>query len=94
VKKTYFEVEKSFKKLYPQEIRGYAKQRFNQLIVFVTSLLRESKSSMSGLGSSIPTDIQAASREKQVKRFLEHNDTNYDLHYLPMLRVFFSTTFV
>jgi Transposase DDE domain len=89
VKKTYFEVEKSLKKLYPQEIQGYAKQRLNQLIVFVTSLLRESKSSMSGLGSSIPADIQAASREKQAKRFLEHKDTTYEIHYLPLLRVLF-----
>jgi hypothetical protein len=89
VKKTYFEVEKSLKKLYPQEIQGYAKQRLNQLIVFVTSLLRESKISMSGLGSSIPADIQAASREKQAKRFLEHKDTTYEVHYLPMLRVLF-----
>jgi hypothetical protein len=89
VKKTYFEVEKSLKKLYPQEIQGYAKRRFNQLIAFVTSLLRESKPSMAGLGSSIPSEIHAASREKQAKRFLEHKDTTYEIHYLPMLRVLF-----
>jgi hypothetical protein len=89
VKKTYFEVEKSLKKLYPQEIQGYAKQRLNQLIAFVTSLLNESKPSMAGLSSSIPSDIQAESREKQAKRFLEHKDTTYEIHYLPMLRVLF-----
>jgi hypothetical protein len=89
VKKTYFEVEKSLQKLYPPEIQGYAKQRLNHLIVFVTSLLCESKSSMAGLGSSISSDIQAASREKRAKRFLEHKDTTYEVHYLPMLRVLF-----
>ena len=89
MKKTYFEVEKSLKKLYPQEIQGYAKQRLNHLIVFVTSLLCCSNPSMAGLSSSRPSDIQAASREKQAKRFLEHKDTTYEVHYLPMLRVVF-----
>jgi Transposase DDE domain len=84
----YKQVESSLKKVYPPNLQGYAQRRFNHLVAYVSSLIDKNRSSMSQLGSNIPTDIQAASREKQAKRFLEDKNTTYKAHYLPFLSVF------
>jgi SPX domain protein involved in polyphosphate accumulation len=86
--KIYKEVESSLKKVYPPNLQGYAQRRFNHLVAYVSSLMDTNRSSTSKLGSNIPSDIQAASREKQVKRFLEDKNTQYKVHYLPLLSVF------
>jgi Transposase DDE domain len=90
--KIYKEVESSFKKVYPP-MQGYAQRRLNHLVAYVSSLIDTNRSSTSQLGSNIPSDIQAASREKQVKRFLEDKNTQYKVHYLPLLSVFLKKQF-
>jgi hypothetical protein len=87
-KSLYKEVESSLKKVYPPNLQGYAQRRFNHLVAYVSSLIDQNRSSMRDLGSTIPSDIQAASREKQAKRFLEDKNTTYQAHYLPFLSVF------
>jgi hypothetical protein len=62
-------------------------------VAYVSSLIDENRSSTAKLGSNIPSEIQAASREKQVKRFLEDKNTTYKVHYLPLLKFFLKNQF-
>lgn len=80
-------VKNSLKSLYDHEVQGHAQQHLTTLTSLITGMINTGHSSFGAISSGLPQDINAESREKHAKRFLEHKNTTYDVHYLPYVEV-------
>ena len=69
-------------------VQGHALRRLNNLSGFICGMIRKGSSSLPDIGSGLPQDINAASKTTAAKRFVSHEGTNYQLHFLPYLMAF------
>lgn len=62
--------------------------RFSKLCQLIYGLIQKGKSSLPALGSAMLGESDLASREKQVKRFLQSKYTACETFYFPFIRAF------
>lgn len=86
MKNIFREVSNSLRSLYGCQVEGHALGRINTLTGMITGMINKGESSLNALGSGLPQDIDASSRETHAKRFLENEHTDYKVHFLPYLR--------
>ena len=75
----------------PYEVQGHVQKRLNTLSGLVSGMVERGKSHLSHIGTGLPQDINALSKEIHVKRFLENKYTDYKVHYLPYLSCFMAS---
>jgi hypothetical protein len=83
----FSKVKNSLKSLYDHEVQGHAQQHMTTLTSLITGMINTGRSNLGSISTGLAQDIDAASREKHAKRFLEHKNTTYDVHYLPFVEV-------
>jgi hypothetical protein len=79
---------KIFKKLlsyYGKHLKGHAYGRVKKLAGFICGILRSKKPHMAAIGSGLPQQITAYSKEKAAKEFVDNKWTDYQTHYLPYI---------
>ena len=69
-------------------VRGYVAQRLNSLSGLISGAIHSGSSHLSKIGSGLPQNINALSKEIHAKRFLENKHVGIKVHYLPCLKHF------
>lgn len=68
-----------------KKTKGHALRRLKSLTAYICGILRKKKPYMSALGSGLPQQITAHSKEKSAKKFLENRFIDFDTYYMPYL---------
>ncbi len=63
-------------------------KRINVLAGLIAGMIRKDSCHMADIGSGLPQDIDAYSKETAAKRFVDNKWTDFDVHYLPFLTQF------
>lgn len=69
-------------------VQGHALKRLNTLSGLICGMIRKGSSHLADIGTGLPQDIDAHSKEIAAKRFLENKWTGYEEHYLPFVKAF------
>jgi len=87
-KRLYRKILLKLLSLYPKGLKGHALKRTKKLAGLICGMLRKKKCTMSAVGSGLPQQITAHSKEKACKTFLDNAWNDYQTHYLPYIKHF------
>ncbi|MDZ7876655.1 MAG: hypothetical protein U5L45_03245 [Saprospiraceae bacterium] len=87
-KKTFSEIRTFLDHYSPQPATGYIAQRLNSLSGLISGAIHSGSSHLSKIGSGLPQNINALSKEIHAKRFLESKHIDIKFHYMPYLKQF------
>lgn len=76
---------KSLLSFYPNRPKGHLLGRLKKLAGFICGMIRTKESTMSAVGSGLPQDITAYSKEKACKNFLDNRWNEHEIYYLPYI---------
>jgi hypothetical protein len=83
----YKDIKNRLEKLHQMSGKAH-EARFSKLCQLIYSVIKRGKSSLCSLGSGLASESALASREKQVKRFLQSKYTDCETFYLPYAQAF------
>jgi hypothetical protein len=72
--------------LHPQALTGRAMQRLNVLAMFISGIVGSGSTQMRQVAKKAPTGAKVESRIKQMSRWVQNEQNDYALHYLPYIR--------
>lgn len=87
-KKTFSEIRAFLSHYSSEPVKGYFAQRLNSLSGLISGAIDTGSSHLSKIGSGLPQNINALSKEIHAKRFLENKHVGIQVHYLPYLKQF------
>lgn len=87
-RKIYGKILQKLLSLYPKGLKGHRLKRLKKLAGLICGLLRKKRCSMSAVGSGLPQQISAYSKEKACKDFLDNAWNDYQTHYIPYMQHF------
>jgi hypothetical protein len=70
---------------FAEPLEGHALKRINTLSGLIAEMIRKNSCHMADIGSGLPGNIDAFSKETAAKRFVENKWVDYETHYLPFL---------
>ncbi|NJN34236.1 MAG: hypothetical protein HC817_08285 [Saprospiraceae bacterium] len=88
MKKTFFEIQTFLNHYSPKPAVGYVAQRLNSLSGLISGAIHTGSSHLAKIGSGLPQEINALSKEIHAKRFLENKHIGIRVHYMPYLKQF------
>lgn len=88
MKKLFSQVLDELCSVYDKSPEGNDLKRIISLSGFICGMIRKGSSSLPDIGSGLPQDINADSKTTAAKRFVENKWTDFEVHYLPYLKVF------
>lgn len=84
-KRLFRKILKTLRKFFGKSLKGHKKRRLKKLAAFICGLMRTKKPGLCSIGSGLPQQIKAYSKEKEAKKFLENHWIDFQTYYLPYI---------
>lgn len=88
MKKLFSQLHEKLCSVYEKPPQGNELKRIANLSGLIAGMIRKNSCHMSDIGSGLPQNIEAYSKETAAKRFVENKWVDYETHYLPFLSQF------
>lgn len=93
MKNLYNQLRRSLCSVYEVPPQGNELKRINTLCGMIAGMIRKGSSHMADIGSGLPQNIDANSREVAAKRFVDNKWVDYETYFLPFISQFLRAVF-